>query len=183
MVLTFRRRILDRAVGRMARRATKAAEVIVQIREECRIGIGRVSRPFRHRGRSHQFFALAGVSGGCARGTELRVGKGDSLAWFKRGDGKMTDAFVRSTYGGCNPPVVTLCKMVGCTHPTGDQPGPLHSNDAHQCYLTFERGRFRIRMKDGGFHPPYARLARPFRSNDVGRSRRSAELGRLVRAN
>ena len=33
MVLTFRRRILDQAVGRMARRATKAAEVIVQVAE------------------------------------------------------------------------------------------------------------------------------------------------------
>jgi transposase-like protein len=31
MVLTFRRRILDRAVGRMARRATKSAEVIVEV--------------------------------------------------------------------------------------------------------------------------------------------------------
>jgi len=32
-VLTCRRRILDRAVGRMARRATKAAEVIVEVAE------------------------------------------------------------------------------------------------------------------------------------------------------
>ena len=33
MVLTCRRRILDRAVGRMARGATKAAEVILEVAE------------------------------------------------------------------------------------------------------------------------------------------------------